>query len=511
MKKVSKAILIALGVIVVVGAVLVLCVNLYIQSAGTQARIRRGLSKALHAPVKITRTSFMPWYGIKLSGIRTGEPVSPGRGKPLEIKEISAHVKLLKLIQHKVVIKELSIDGAKLTWNQTADGKWRLPQAVPTPVPQPAPGTETVPQPESQGPSQPEQQPAPEQAPTPPQVTINHFRLRDASFDFFDSRNKHIASVVGINVQSPYPSKGAVNGTASIERVMIQNLLLIEQWRTVFTYSPSRISFFDAHSFIAGGSLTGSLNISMAAPNSPFDLDVKFSDIDVDRLITGAGVSVVQASGSLGGFLKLQGDLHSSDSAVGNGRFVITNGHVAQWELFRTLGQMLRTDKLQEINLQDAFIDYHIAAGKVFVDQLLLRSSDVSLSGQGIVVINGGELFLKSRFTIGYGIARQIPDFLLDSFAADPVSKARYIDFDVTGTLGSPKTNLLKLIGKNLDYRRLEKGAGSLLKNWLNRRKPAPPPPPPTPVPAQETTPAPSPESVSSPVPVQTPAPVATP
>ena len=49
MKKVAKAILIALGIILVIMAVAVLGVNLYVQSAATHARIAHAIDTALKA------------------------------------------------------------------------------------------------------------------------------------------------------------------------------------------------------------------------------------------------------------------------------------------------------------------------------------------------------------------------------------------------------------------------------------------------------------------------------
>ncbi|HWB60142.1 MAG TPA: hypothetical protein VG733_11665, partial [Chthoniobacteraceae bacterium] len=104
MKKVAKAILIALGIILVVGAVMVLGVNLYVQSAGTRARIERGLSKGLHTDVKIGRVSFMPWYGLRISAI---ERTDTGDGNTVRVEAISLKLRLWRLIRHDLVIKQL--------------------------------------------------------------------------------------------------------------------------------------------------------------------------------------------------------------------------------------------------------------------------------------------------------------------------------------------------------------------------------------------------------------------
>ena len=55
MKKVSKAILIGLAIVLALVVVLIVGLNLYVQSPGAQARIQEELSKMLRLPLKITK------------------------------------------------------------------------------------------------------------------------------------------------------------------------------------------------------------------------------------------------------------------------------------------------------------------------------------------------------------------------------------------------------------------------------------------------------------------------
>ena len=69
MQRFTRIILIVLGGLSLVAAVLLLGMNLYVQSQGTQARIRQELSRRIGMPLQIQRTSVTPWGGLKLSGI----------------------------------------------------------------------------------------------------------------------------------------------------------------------------------------------------------------------------------------------------------------------------------------------------------------------------------------------------------------------------------------------------------------------------------------------------------
>ena len=62
----SRLLLIGLGLIVGVALLILIGVNMYVQSRGTQARIQQELSQRLGTTLRIQRTSVTPWAGLKL-------------------------------------------------------------------------------------------------------------------------------------------------------------------------------------------------------------------------------------------------------------------------------------------------------------------------------------------------------------------------------------------------------------------------------------------------------------
>ena len=68
-RKLRLVVLIAFGTVITLGAILLIGVNLYVQSQGTQAKIQRELSQRLGAALEIRRMSVTPWGGLELSGI----------------------------------------------------------------------------------------------------------------------------------------------------------------------------------------------------------------------------------------------------------------------------------------------------------------------------------------------------------------------------------------------------------------------------------------------------------
>ena len=475
MKKVAKAILIALGIILVVGALTVLGVNLYVQSAGTHARIEHGLGTGLHSPVKIGSLSFMPWYGLKLSSISRDGAAD---GNFIEISSIGVRLQLFKLLRRNVVIKELSVDGLKVSWTQNAEGKWQMPGAPAVATTEPPEANTTQPAPPPLTPPVPLPQASPASAPPPP-VSVDHARLRDASFSFYDKNHKPIAVLTGVFVQTPSPTDQMVIGTAAVSRVVIQNKFRIADYNGSFKYTPEELSLFDTSCKVDGGTANTKLDVKIARQNSPFVLDTDFSGINLDRLLADAGVTDLQASGAISGYLHLEGDSRDSKNAKGKGQIVLADGYVTKSDLMESLSGWLHTDKLRGLSFQDAHANFHIDGGGVYFDELVLKSTPLWLSGNGVMATDGNNLFVQFRLSISADIARQIPDYLLQNFGKDGTSGARYVDFGVTGDINHPKSDLLKVVGKHMS---LKQGVNAI---WNNFKQPQPPPaaPPPQPVP----------------------------
>src|SRR3954447_15712545 len=133
--------LIALGVILGVALLILLGVNMYVQSRGTQARIQQELSQRLGATLRIQRISVTPWWGLKLTGItipQTQTGVSPDF---LTAKTFRLRIRFSSLFGGHLVIKDISLVNPEVVWAQNADGKWRMPSRPVEPTPMPAPKT----------------------------------------------------------------------------------------------------------------------------------------------------------------------------------------------------------------------------------------------------------------------------------------------------------------------------------------------------------------------------------
>src|SRR5436190_17851386 len=127
----SRLLLIALGLFIGVALLILLGVNMYVQSRGTQARIQQELSQRLGATLRIQRISVTPWWGLKLTGITIPQS-QPGTSPDfLTAKAFRLRIRFSSLFGGHLVIKEISLVNPEVVWAQNTDGKWRVPSLPP--------------------------------------------------------------------------------------------------------------------------------------------------------------------------------------------------------------------------------------------------------------------------------------------------------------------------------------------------------------------------------------------
>ena len=129
METLRRITFIGVGVVIALSAVLLIGVNLYVQSQGTQAKIQQELSRRLGTVLEIRSMSVTPWGGLELTGITIAQTFPVGPRHFLEAKTFRLRVRFLSLFSRRLVIKEVSLVKPNVVWPQDVEGKWRLPSS----------------------------------------------------------------------------------------------------------------------------------------------------------------------------------------------------------------------------------------------------------------------------------------------------------------------------------------------------------------------------------------------
>ena len=473
MKKLRRIALIALGVVIGLGAILLIGVNLYVQSQGAQAKIQQELSRRLGTPLEIRSMSVTPWGGLELSGITIAQTSAVGPRHFLEAKTFRLRVRFLSLFSRRLVIKEISLINPNVVWPQDAEGKWRLPSSQELPpsvasakqaasVSQPQGESESVQMnPASVLTSTPANLSSASQVPLnskPPRgeprlavaPEVRRVSVKNGNFTFLDQTGGLLASFSGVDFRTNIRSALALHGDTKVGKISLRDRFFLEQLRSQLRYEPDVLELSKISARSATGEINGYFAMQPEAEDSPFTTSVKFHDVLADQIVENAGGPKGMVNGKLEGSFQASGKTADPSALIGNGEIFLRDGRIQQYSLLVLLGQVLQIEELKELNLEQAEAKYHLSPGLVTIDELILRSPNIRLTASGTVGFDG-KLKLDSQLAINERIRGQLFKAIRENF--QPTNEPGYsaIDFQIVGTVERPSTNLVeRLVGRDL-------------------------------------------------------------
>ena len=470
MRKLRLVVLIAFGTAIALGAIVLIGVNLYVQSQAIQAKIQQDLSQRLGTVIQIHRVSVTPWDGLRLSGITIAQKPAVGSTHFLEARTFRLRVRFLSLFSRRLVIKEVSLVNPNVVWPQNAAGKWRLPgsreEETPTVSAEQTPAipearTAAVP---SKSPGSPLTAFTPVPLLTPAKAAIakssisegrlgpqvQRINIEDGNFTFLDRAGNMVGTFTGVNFRSSMRNGLALRGNTKVAKISVRDRFFLEQLQSPFRYDPNVLELSKISAHAGNGELSGQFTMQPEAEDSPFTASVTFRDVEADRIVTDAGGSKGTVQGKLEGRFEASGKTADPDALTGDGEIFLRDGRVQQYSLLVAIGQILQIEELTQLRLEQAEAKYHISPGFVTIDELVLRSPNMRLSATGTVT-SDGKLKLDSQLAINEKIRAQLFKAIRNNF--QPISEPGYfaVNFEVAGSVDRPKTNLMdKLVGRDL-------------------------------------------------------------
>jgi hypothetical protein len=345
-------------------------------------------------------------------------------------------------------------------WAQNSAGKWRLPQmphekkeetkAPPIVAATTTPAKASMPAESAKS----AQASVSLSSPTPASTfvpEVQRVTLKNGNFTFLDSHGDVIAKFLGLDFHSIFRTATAIKGNASVEHISLRDRFFLDHLESPLHYDPSQLAFSSISTHAADGLITGRFEMQLQAQDTPFTAEVRFRDLEADKLMTNAGGPSGIIQGHVEGFLNATGETADPNALTGRGEITLRDGKLQQYSLLVALGQILQIDELMQLQLQQAEAKYHISPGVVVIDELLLRSPNIRLTGTGTVTFSG-RLHLDAQLALNDKIRRQLFAPLRENF--EPISgDADYaaLNFKVSGTVERPKTDLMeKLVGRDL-------------------------------------------------------------
>jgi type II secretion system protein N len=430
--------------IVVLAALVLLCVNLYLQSDGVQQRIRDFAERALGGEVKIRSSMYLPWSGFVIRGITVPDSTNANINFA-EAEALRIRFALRPLAKGRFVITECTVFQPKLVVRQLENGEWVIPL-----------GRERVEVPE-----------VPKETPTTSgkgvsfRTELQNVRLRGGSIVFLNAKNRAIITLEKTNISANIAPDRSAAGTFEIGRSDFFGSLKPRKIGGPFTWDGNNLDFPEIQGLLAGGKLTGKYHMQTREQPS-FTLALQLSEVLLRKLAEDAQVEPGKTKGILQGSLDINGDPRDSATLNGSGHFELVSAQLKPVEFLVKLGELLQIDELQLLKLSDARINATIKDERVHIDDVTLKSDNLILQGAGPVRFNG-KINLDASLMVNRKLQQQLKGVLSKNFVDSEDPEYRQLPFTVTGRVDNPKTDLLdKLIGAKVGQ-----DVGGMLMNIL--------------------------------------------
>jgi type II secretion system protein N len=448
----AKRFLFVVAGLLALAAIVLLCINLYLQSGGVQERIRDSAQRALGTEVKIRSTMYMPWSGLVIRGITVPDPRNASVNF-IEAEALRIRFAFRPLTEGRFVITECTLFKPKLVVRQQENGEWVIPL----------------------GRGRVEVAEAPKESPTAPgkavsfKTELQNVRLRGGSIVFLNSKNRAIVTLERTNISARVAPGRSAAGTFEIGRSDFFSSLKPRKIGGPFSWDGKSLDFPDIQGSLAGGKLNAKYRLE-TGEQPAFVLALQLSGVLLRKLAEDAQVEPGKTEGFLQGSLDLSGDPRNSASLYGTGHFELVSARLRPVEFLVKLGELLQIDELQLLKLSDARIDATIQDERVQVGDLILKSDNLILRGAGPVRFNG-KMNLDASLLVNRKLQQQLKGVLSKNFIEAEDPEYRELPFTVTGRIDNPKTDLIdKLIGAKVGQ-----DVGGVLMNIL-RSGGSPPP-----------------------------------
>jgi uncharacterized protein involved in outer membrane biogenesis len=450
--KAVKVILIIVAVLAALVVVLagagIYFTSRYLQTPAFKEQALQTARGELGADVEINELQVSLFSGVVLHGVVIGNPKGFS-GNLLTADAFVLRYRLLPLFHRRVEIEQLSLDKPIITLAQNDKGEWNY-EKIGTPEAQPKPTTAASP------PATPEK---PAQA-VPLDVVLSKLAITQGEVSMVSESNQPIVRVDGIDFSSSVSlinNQLAGTGKAGIDKIDLSEKLFVEKVATVVELGSNQVKLTSLRGELAGGTISGDVSVDYAM-GMLYAVNVALTNSDVVKLLQDAG-SKPTVTGKLNITTSLTGS-GGVPTIVGSGRVEVDNGQLKENPILNSLGMVLQLDVLRDLSFSQCLIEYSISNNLLNTSVIRLTSPQLQITGSGTVALDKNQLNHNMTISLPKGSLNSVLLPAIRELFTEQPDGSLTLDFKVTGTLDSPKTDLTKRLGQQL----LKNGLQQLLK-----------------------------------------------
>ncbi|MGA8655847.1 MAG: hypothetical protein WB586_06825 [Chthoniobacterales bacterium] len=456
-----------------------LAINLYVQSAGTQLRIRQAVSESIGLPISVFRITFTPWGDFVFEDVTIG---NPSAGVPLaKAERLTVACDFFPFFHRKVAIKQVALQHVEInipiaTPESFAELNNDIDQSDSDFGPAPAPTTSS---PSAlTPPAEPPAAPAPSahrslkfRIPLPHHfwAEIKKFKVVDGSIFLIGPDGSPAVTLRGVECFLHF-QKGDYAGEVHAEAASLGDSLNLEDLRSPVKCTAGELDLEQIQGTLSGGEVQGSFHLDLAKPQFPYQFALQLLGVDINDITARTGGFLDRAHGTLKGSFQLAGLISDPSQNTGQGELEIKAGYLDQYPMLQEIGRWTQIDELRRLELEQAASHFRVVGPNIRVDSIRLSSKNCQINLWGTVE-GARNLALTGRLTVTQFLSQKIPSELEENFVPSQDGRVRTLDFQVTGSILKPQTDLFeRIIG---DRRKL-------LKRFLRserRDRPRPPEP----------------------------------
>lgn len=448
-KRILQVALVVAAAFVGLVGVALLAINLYVQSPGSQQTLREIVSENLGYPVSVFRISFTPWNGFHLQDVAIQNPAVDY--PLLKAQDLWIQCNYLPLFRRKLIVRQVYLSGAefriptagRLESETETDDRLKV-ESAPQLESKKGPSSTATP---GAAISQPGKlSPAEGRIPGNLWVEIRKFKIRHGTIYFLGPAGVPTATLRDVegSVQS---HKGGYIGKVRISSAALSDSINVEEIASPVNCFNGALDLASITAQISGGQIYGVFHANLTDPELPYRVHFQVTGVNINEIVSRAGGILDRAHGILQGSFQLAGCLKDPSLASGDGSLEIKTAYLDQYPMLKELGRWTQIDELQRLDLEQALSKFSVIGQDIKVDslQLISKNCQVNLWGR---VESAQKLDLNGRLTVSQFLSQKIPNELEENFAKSKDGESRYLDFQITGTVLKPQTDLIdRIIG----------------------------------------------------------------
>ena len=446
-KRLVRATLIVVGAVAALLGLGLLAINLYVQSPGTQMRLREIVSENLGYPVSVFRISFTPWNGFHLQDVTIQDP---SVDYPLlKAQDLWIRCNYLPLLRRKLIVREVFLNAGEIRIPTTAHLESEteadeLPLAGSTPSPNSKVASSPIAKRGATGPRPEKAVPAENRIPGNLWVEIHKFKIRNGSIYLLGATGVPTATLRDVegSVQS---HKGAYIGRVRISSAALSDSINAEEISSPVKCANGALDLESITAQFSGGEIHGNFHADLTNSELPYRLHFEVTGVNINEIVSRGGGILDRAHGILEGSFQLAGYMRNPSLAAGDGSLEIKTAYLDQYPMLKELGRWTQIDELQRLVLEQAHSKFSVVGQDIKVDSLQLISKNCRVNLWGTVE-SAQRLDLNGRLTVSQFLSQKIPNELEENFAKSKDGESRYLDFQITGSVLKPQTDLIERI-----------------------------------------------------------------